>query len=50
MPKSTDVRRTEQGNTSQPWWSWQLTARYLIVQLAQSVPSGMLVWLAYAHR
>jgi hypothetical protein len=31
----------------QPWQSWGSTARYLIVRLAQAVPTGLCVWLAY---
>jgi hypothetical protein len=32
-----------------PWRSWGTTIRYVIVQLAHSVPTGLLVWLAYIH-
>jgi hypothetical protein len=50
MPKSTEMRCSEHNNASEPWQSWPLTARYLLVRLAQAVPSAVLLWLAYAHR
>ncbi len=50
MPKSTEMPCNEHKNTSEPWQSWPLTVRYLVVRFAQAVPNAVLVWLAYAHR
>jgi hypothetical protein len=32
-----------------PWQSWGSTVRYLIVRIAQGLPSAVLVWLAYVR-
>ena len=36
-------------STPKPWQAWGLTARYVIVQLAQAVPTALLLWLSYVH-
>jgi hypothetical protein len=33
----------------EPWESWGTTARYVIVRLAQTMPTALLVWQAFVH-
>jgi hypothetical protein len=49
MPKSTRMQRRECRDRSEPWLSWPLTVRYLLVQFAQALPNLALVWLACMH-
>ena len=49
MSKCTGKRRRGHKAGSEPWRSWASTVRYLMVRLAQAVPCGVLVWLAYMH-
>ena len=48
--ESTAVQVDEHKSTSKPWQSWGSTTRYLIVQLANAIPSGLLIWLTYIRR
>ena len=45
--ESTAVQVHEHKATSTPWQSWGSTTRYLIVQLAHAIPTGLLIWLMY---
>jgi hypothetical protein len=36
-------------NALQPWQSWSMTVRCLILRLAQAAPGALLVWQAYAR-
>jgi hypothetical protein len=49
MSKSTVVQRREYKDRPKPWQSWPLTVRYLLVQLAQTLPNLVLIWLACVH-
>jgi hypothetical protein len=43
---STGLTANADSRNQEPWQSWQSTARYLIVRLAQLAPWA---WLAYLH-
>ena len=49
MPKSTEVGHDGHGSLSQPWQTWPMTMRYLLIRFAQAGPNAILVWLAYAQ-
>ena len=50
MSKSTRVQRGEHKDSSAPWQSWSLTARWVLVKVSQAVPTLALVWLAVVLR
>jgi len=45
--ESTEVVPRVGASTPEPWQSWAMTVRYVIVQLAQAIPPVLLLWLAY---
>jgi len=47
MSKSNEIQSGEHGSTPEPWQSWGLTTRYLVVRFGQVVLNALLVWLAY---
>jgi hypothetical protein len=48
--KATVTGYVENRGGAEPWQTWPWTLRYLVVRLAQALPNGTLVWLAYMHR
>lgn len=48
--ESTDVRLEKRKSSPKPWQSWALTTRYLIVKLARTIPTAIVMWLTYMHR
>jgi hypothetical protein len=44
--KYTEIRP----RTPPPWTSWGATVRYVVMRVAQAVPTGALIWLTYLHR
>ena len=50
MSKSTRVQLRDLKDRPEPWRSWPLTARYVLVQLTPAVSNLVLVWLAIARR
>jgi hypothetical protein len=51
MPKFTVAQCEERRDRMQPWQTWPWTVRYLVVQIAQAIPGGALICLAYIlHR
>jgi hypothetical protein len=49
MSKSSGVQRDESKSKAELRRSWDSTARYLLVQLAQAVPTAVCLRLAYVH-
>jgi hypothetical protein len=50
VANTTDDQPDSQATAREPWQSWGATARFTIVRLAQTMPTAMLVWIAYFHR
>lgn len=48
MVKSTKLQARQAETTPEPWQSWGMTVRYLVIRLGVAVPSVVLVWLAAA--
>jgi hypothetical protein len=49
MYKSSRVQRRELTDSPEPWRSWPLTARYLLVQVAGVLPNLVLIWVTVVH-
>jgi hypothetical protein len=49
MSQPTRVRRTSKADVTDPWQSWSSTSRYVIIQLAQALPTLAVIWQAFAR-
>jgi len=47
--ESIDVQVDVSTDQQEPWQSWSVTLRCLILRLAEAAPSALLVWQAYVR-